>query len=101
MVCWCNDCKSYVNQACDRCGESFGVTACEKYACGGIMRCPNCKSNRLSAKKEFGPDPYDFMLRKKLLGSMPMETKLCPGCNAKVDSLEWKYCVWCGQALKR
>jgi len=101
MVSWCNDCQRYINQVCDRCGEGFGSNTCEKYACGGMMICPVCKGNRLSAKKAFGPDPYDYIQRKRDAGSSPMNVKLCPGCNAKVDSIEWRYCVWCGQALKR
>jgi hypothetical protein len=54
MVAWCETCKRYVNQYCDKDGENFGINACEKYACGGTMVCPICGGNDLLAKK---PEP--------------------------------------------
>lgn len=98
MVSYCNDCQRYVNQTCDRCGESFGIAVCEKYACGGHMKCPFCGGRHLTAKKEFGPDPYDFRGRQKVLGHVDNE-KMCSGCNAKIGSTEWKFCPWCGKLL--
>lgn len=92
MTAFCNVCNTYVNQKCDRCGDNFGVSVCEKYACGGNMKCPGCGQSKLSARKDFGIDPYDFVKRSK---EKPVEN-LCP-CGFTLDRV-WKYCPMCGKA---
>lgn len=91
MTAFCNVCGCYVNQKCDRCGDNFGVDRCEKYACGGVMKCPGCGQSKLSARKDFGADPYDFSRRAK----EPVRVDLC-ACGAKLDKV-WKYCPMCGK----
>lgn len=121
MVAYCNECNRYVNQYCDRCGDNFGISVCEKYGCGGTMRCPFCNGSTLSAKKEFGPDPYDY--RKKSKGGEPgrppapapqpapqpqaqapppqqaAASSQCPMCGYNI-SAEWKYCPMCGVSFQ-
>jgi len=110
MVAYCNNCKRYVNQYCDKCGDNFGIAMCEKYACGGTMRCPFCGGNDLTAKKEFGPDPYDYRGKSKeerSMASPPEERRQapapkasqCPMCGFKIDT-NWKYCPMCGVAFQ-
>ncbi len=112
MVAYCEDCKRPVNQVCDNCGESFGVTVCEKYACGGTMMCTRCGSKKLTpmGEKKLGPDPYDYskLSREERMAakagevrgatSVPMPTEdkpKCPICGFEVLS-NWKYCPECG-----
>ena len=107
MVAYCNDCERYVNQYCDRCGDNFGISVCEKYGCGGSMRCPFCGGANLSAKKEFGPDPYDYRKKRKedlVSGRAGVEvqhgqTSQCPMCNFKIE-INWKYCPMCGVSFQ-
>ncbi len=115
MVAYCNDCKRYINQYCDRCAGNFGITICEKYACGGTMRCPVCGGSNLSAKKEFGPDPYDYRAQSReeaVKGAAPApapepanapaepQPGHCPMCGYKV-MVEWKYCPMCGVSFTK
>ena len=109
MVAWCPNCKRPVNQYCDKCGESFGTTLCEKYACGGTMMCPICGSKELKAMSDvkMGPDPYDYS--KKPPGERPKEDKprpagdstfettpsKCPMCGFELQN-NWKFCPNCG-----
>jgi hypothetical protein len=116
MVAYCNNCKRYVNQYCDRCGDNFGITICEKYACGGSMKCPYCGGTALSAKKEFGPDPYDYRAKAKdqtvhekreerpRVVQAPQAApsaagSTCPLCGYKILQ-EWKYCPMCGVSFQ-
>jgi RNA polymerase subunit RPABC4/transcription elongation factor Spt4 len=115
MVAWCKNCKRFVNQYCDRCGDNFGISVCEKYGCGGAMRCPFCGEANLSATKEFGPDPYDYRHKSKDGAPPPQaaapprqapapqpqaaEISACPMCSYRIDS-EWKYCPMCGVSFQ-
>jgi len=92
-VAFCNDCKRFVNQYCDRCGENFGISVCEKYACGGTMRCPFCQGDHLSKQKEFGADPYNY--RKKIREQSPNGNP-CQKCGFELKS-EWRFCPMCGK----
>jgi len=129
MVAYCNNCRRYVNQSCERCGATYGVEKCEWYACGGRMICPNCGGSNLSAKQKFEPDPYDFskqkdqtssvggkhselerkyfeeqrlkeeMLRKQ--GDAPVRTEhTCALCGFKLEET-WKFCPECGVSLMK
>jgi len=111
MVAWCENCKRPVNQYCNICGESFGTTVCEKYACGGTMMCPICGGKNLRAMKDvkMGPDPYDYSKKTKeerisekvkAPGAGPptqFETtpSKCPMCGFDLQS-NWKFCPNCG-----
>ena len=97
MVAYCNDCTVYVNQYCDKCTDNFGIGICEKYACGGLMRCPGCKGTNLSARKEFGPDPYDYQ-KKMREGKVTMPSKDTCSCGFKLDKA-WRYCPNCGKII--
>ncbi len=109
MVAWCKNCKRFVNQYCDRCGDNFGISVCEKYGCGGSMRCPFCGEANLSATKEFGPDPYDY--RHKSSDQIAAERRAppppaapsgashCPMCGYNIQQ-EWKYCPMCGVSFQ-
>ena len=112
MVAYCKNCDRLVNQFCDRCGDNFGITICEKYACGGTMRCPNCNGAELTPRKEFGPDPYDFKHRKAEEGDAPKEApKPVPDYVGKLDGSQAapqpqvesddriKICPYCGKKL--
>jgi membrane protease subunit (stomatin/prohibitin family) len=102
MVAWCDDCARYINQYCDTCGRNFGTTICEVYACGGTMMCPICKGKNLRAKKEFGPDPYDFTRRareKEKIAALPTGRIKCPSCGFKIEG-SWKFCPECGIKFK-
>jgi hypothetical protein len=110
MVAWCNNCKRPVNQYCDTCGESFGTTVCEKYACGGTMMCPICGGKDIKPMKDaqMGPDPYDYSKMDKderkqdkthkdaaeatTFESTPSK---CPMCGFELQS-NWKFCPNCG-----
>ena len=110
MVAWCPVCNRAVNQYCDRCGESFGTTVCEKYACGGTMVCPICGNKDLKPMSEakFGPDPYDYSKKGKderieesapapAAAARPAETApaKCPMCGFELENI-WKFCPNCG-----
>ncbi len=112
MVVWCNKCNRYVNQVCDRCGESFGEIYCEKYACGGKMMCPRCHGYEIETsaehkkKEQMEVDKYDFSTRRKM--GVPAEGKgqqagrqaqACPSCGFKIDP-SWNYCPNCGVSFK-
>ncbi len=117
MVAWCINCRRFVNQYCDRCGDNFGISVCEKYGCGGGMRCPFCGEPSLSATKEFGPDPYDYRHKSKdqianelrappprdgtqqQAPSPPPTATQCPMCSYKTQQ-EWKYCPMCGVSFQ-
>ena len=117
MVAYCKDCDKIVNQYCDRCGDNFGVTICEKYACGGTMKCPSCDGGNLSQRKDFGPDPYDFVRQKQDDGeaqaaqpaAAPQEAAqpassdrigICPYCGKKLDFPEVpKFCPYCEKQI--
>ena len=127
MVAYCNNCQRYVNQACERCGATYGIDKCEWYACGGRMVCPNCGGSNLSAKRKFTADPYDFSKQEDRAPSMPgRQTELekkyfaeqkikeemlrksgdretgaertCALCGFKLDET-WKFCPECGVSL--
>ena len=123
MVAWCETCKRYVNQYCNKCNENFGVTVCEKYACGGTMVCPICGGSNLVAKKSIEKDPYDYRdLSKedriagktertladvsdgKTSGSVTTAGELghtkCPMCGFAVEG-HWKYCPMCGVGFRK
>lgn len=111
MVSWCPVCKRPVNQYCDTCGENFGITVCEKYACGGTMMCPICGCKELKAMTdaEVGPDPYDYSQKSreerltdkdipppKGGAEAPKEApSKCPMCGFDLQS-SWKFCPNCG-----
>jgi hypothetical protein len=97
VVAYCKDCDKIINQYCDRCGDNFGVTICEKYACGGTMRCPTCNGANLSQRKEFGPDPYDFARQKKEGRAAPAP-KPAAAAPAEVDRI--RICPYCGKNLE-
>jgi hypothetical protein len=102
MVAYCNDCKVYVNQSCDKCHDGFGISVCEKYACGGTMRCPSCNGTNLSKTKEFGADPYDYTRKVREARDKGISQPALIGCTCgfKLKS-EWKYCPMCGTTIKR
>jgi hypothetical protein len=81
MVAYCNNCKRYVNQFCEKCGATYGIDVCEWYACGGRMICPECGGSDLVAKKKFNTDPYDFSKQKNM----------GPARGGKPTALEAKY----------
>jgi hypothetical protein len=110
MVAFCENCKRPVNQYCDRCGESFGTTVCEKYACGGTMMCPICGGKNLRAMKDvqMGPDPYDYSKKTKeeretikqpetakTAPALETTPSKCPMCGFVLQS-NWKFCPNCG-----
>lgn len=112
MVAWCAVCKRPVNQYCDRCGENFGITVCEKYACGGTMMCPICGSKELRSMSDvkMGPDPYDYSQTPKdehmaetseqKPSRAPSEElketpSKCPMCGFDLQNA-WKFCPNCG-----
>lgn len=110
MVAWCPVCKRPVNQYCDTCGENFGITVCEKYACGGTMMCPicGCKELKPMGEAEVGPDPYDYSQKsrderlqtKDEVKPAPSSTaqgtpSKCPMCGFDLQS-NWKFCPNCG-----
>ncbi len=106
MVAWCINCRRFVNQYCDRCGDNFGIAVCEKYGCGGAMRCPFCGEASLSATKEFGPDPYDYRHKSKdqIADERPSGTPAptsskCPMCGYTTQH-DWKYCPMCGVSFQ-
>ena len=116
MVVWCENCNRFVNQHCDTCGENFGVLKCEKYACGGTMICPVCGGSNLIAKKEVGPDRYEYynptiqdqvkQIEATAPPVAPVRTagaggaKKCLLCGFPVEPT-WKYCPECGVSFRR
>ncbi len=52
MAAFCNVCGRYVNQYCDRCGGSAGITSCDIFGCKGTMTCPLCGNAELSVRKK-------------------------------------------------
>jgi hypothetical protein len=109
MVSWCPVCRRPVNQYCDTCGENFGITVCEKYACGGTMMCPicGCKELKPMSEAEKIPDPYDYskksreerisekVTRKAGAARDAAAPSKCPMCGFDLQS-NWKFCPNCG-----
>lgn len=108
MVSWCPTCRRPVNQYCDTCGENFGITVCEKYACGGTMMCPicGCKELKPMSEAEVGPDPYDYSKKSRddrvtekvkgeVGGPRDAAPSKCPMCGFDLQS-NWKFCPNCG-----
>jgi len=125
MVAYCNDCKRYVNQFCERCGGNVGISVCEWYGCGGRMLCPLCGGNNLSSKKEerfslrFREDkvtpPYrknrapseiesrffrdrNVKQQKYVRSDSDPSERLCPMCGYHLQ-MDWKFCPECGISL--
>jgi hypothetical protein len=81
------------------------------------MRCPQCNGANLAQRKEFGPDPYDFVQQKKEGGAPPPPQKqeaaapaaapvdteritICPYCGKKLDFPEVpKFCPYCEKQI--
>ena len=113
MVVWCNNCQKYVNQICDRCGDSFGELYCEKYGCGGRMMCPICHGYDLETvaehrkKEQQKVDPYDYATQRKMgISSQEQEqqvnvtqTMKCMSCGFPIDP-SWNFCPNCGINLR-
>ena len=111
MVAFCPVCKRPVNQYCDTCGENFGITVCDKYACGGTMMCPicGCKELKPMSEADKGPDPYDYSKKsrderltqqdeapmKSATGGSKEPPSKCPMCGFDLQS-NWKFCPNCG-----
>ena len=123
MVAYCNDCKRYVNQYCERCAGNFGVDVCERYGCEGRMLCPICGGNNLTSKREDVSSSTDFKRRtpyKKKGAASDLEARYfqekkmkqeeqasaaprgserhCPLCGYPLKE-EWKFCPECGVSL--
>ena len=116
MVVWCNNCNRYVNQVCERCGDSFGELYCEKYACGGRMICPICHGHDLETvaehkkKEQEFIDKYDYAtLRKMGINpeaqgggggpSQPVQKPHCISCGFEIEPT-WNFCPNCGISLR-
>lgn len=95
MVVWCNDCHRYVNQICNKCGDNFGLFKCEKYACGGIMICPQCGGSNLAVKAPEGSDPLGVKFSSMERAGPHGDPTKCHSCGYPLQDI-WKFCPICG-----
>lgn len=92
MAIYCEDCKSYANQVCEKCGQTFGTLECEIYGCGGKMVCSKCGSQNLNPAKRPEHDPNDPRWKHA-------QVPKCD-CGYEVDKT-WNYCPMCGSKLEK